>query len=313
MALLKVDRLKVYYPIKGGLLGRIVENVRAVDDVSFEIKEGTTYGLVGESGSGKSTVAKAIMRLVNIKSGNIFFEGKDIANSRGKALKEMRRDVQMIFQDPFSSLNPKKCVRDIIAEPLRNFYRLSKPEEQERVAYFLEKVGLSPDVMYKYPHQFSGGQRQRIGIARALTLKPRLIVADEPVSSLDVSVQAQVLNFLKELQEEFKLTYLLIGHDLGVIRHMCGRVGVMYRGRMVEEGNARDILSNPIHIYTKLLVSSIPDSRPENRDANKKLREKVKSEYETGYYKFFDANNRAYDLKQISETRRAALLESEGR
>lgn len=312
MTLLKVDHLKVYYPIRGGIWGRIIDYVKAVDDISFELNEGTTYGLVGESGSGKSTTAKAIMRLLNITSGNILFENKNITRLKGNMLKGFCKDVQMIFQDPYSSLNPKKCIRDIIAEPLRNFYSLSKSEELDRVAHFLEKVRLTPDDMYKYPHQFSGGQRQRIGIARALALDPKLIIADEPVSSLDVSFQAQVLNFLKELQEEFKFTYLLIGHDLGVIRHMCDRVGVMYGGRIVEEGAAGEILSKPIHIYTKLLVSSIPESRPENRDANKNLREQIKAEYEAQFSKFFDKNSRAYDLKQISPTRSAALPESEG-
>lgn len=283
MSLLKVDHLKVYYPIKGGILGRIVDYVKAVDDISFELKEGETYGLIGESGSGKSTTAKAIMRLLDITSGNIFFGDRDITRLKEKSLRNIRKDIQMIFQDPYSSLNPKKYVKDIIAEPLRNFYNLSKSEELERVSYFLEKVRLSPDVMYKYPHQFSGGQRQRIGIARALTLNPKLIVADEPVSSLDVSVQAQVLNFFKELQDEFNLTYLFIGHDLGVIRHMCNRVGVMYQGRIVEEGNARDILSNPSHIYTKLLVASIPDARPEYREVKKELRMKIKLESEEIY------------------------------
>ncbi|MGL4522552.1 MAG: ABC transporter ATP-binding protein [Bacilli bacterium] len=307
MTLLKVENLKVYFPIKGGVFGRTVDYVRAVDDISFELQAGETYGLVGESGSGKSTTGKAIMRLEHISSGNIYFEDLDLARLKTKKMREMRKDVQMIFQDPYSSLNPKKRVADIIAEPLKNYYDLSKSELDDKIAYYLEKVRLSPDAMYKYPHQFSGGQRQRIGIARALTLNPKLIVADEPVSALDVSVQAQVLNFLQELQAELNLTYLFIGHDLGVIRHMCDRVGVMYRGRMVEEGTADDIINNPQHIYTKRLITSIPDADPANRLAKRQQREEVKAEYESRFSEFFDDNNRAFDLQEISATHRAAL------
>ncbi|MGL4522910.1 MAG: ABC transporter ATP-binding protein [Bacilli bacterium] len=309
MTILRVDNLKVYYPIKGGVLGRTIDYVRAVDDISFELKAGETYGLVGESGSGKSTTGKSIMRLEKVTSGQILFQDQDIAKLNGKKMLDIRQDLQMIFQDPYSSLNPKKQVADIIAEPLKNYFKLSKSELEDKIAYYLEKVRLSPDAMYKYPHQFSGGQRQRIGIARALTLNPKLIIADEPVSALDVSVQAQVLNFLKELQAEMNLTYLFIGHDLGVIRHMCDRVGVMYRGRMVEEGTSEDILMDAQHIYTKRLVSSIPDARPENREEKQKLREEVKKEYESKFNQYFDENSRAYDLKNVSATHRVALPE----
>ena len=231
MTLLKVDNVKVHFPIRGGLFRNVVDYVRAVDGVSFELQQGETYGLVGESGSGKSTIGKSIVNLHEVTSGNILFQGKDITHLTNTEMKPFRKEIGMIFQDPYSSLNPKKRVLDIIAEPLRNFHRLTPKQEKELVQAYLEKVGLSPDSIYKYPHEFSGGQRQRIGIARTLTLKPKLIIADEPVSALDVSVQAQVLNFLQDLQKEFELTYLFIGHDLGVIRHICDRIGVMYRGR----------------------------------------------------------------------------------
>ncbi len=307
MALLKVEDLKVHFPIKGGFFGRTLDYVRAVDGVSFELQPGETYGIVGESGSGKSTTGKAIMHLTKATGGNIHFNNRDLTKLSRSELREQRKDIQMIFQDPYSSLNPKKRVIDIIAEPLRNFEKLSPDEERRAVQEYLDKVGLNPESIYKYPHEFSGGQRQRIGIARALTLKPKLIIADEPVSALDVSVQAQVLNFLQDLQSELGLTYLFISHDLGVIRHMCDRIGVMYRGRIVEEATSAEIYSNPQHIYTKRLISAIPDIRPENREQQRKLRQQVSSEYEKSYEKYFNENGRAYDLKPISPTHRVAL------
>lgn len=307
MTLLKVEDLKVHFPIRGGFFRTVVDHVRAVDGVSFELEEGETYGLVGESGSGKSTTGKAIVKLNKVTSGKILFEGQDIANYSSRQIKPYRRDIQMIFQDPYSSLNPKKRVLDIIAEPLRNFERHSPGEEKKIIQDYLDKVGLSPDSIYKYPHEFSGGQRQRIGIARSLTLKPKLIIADEPVSALDVSVQAQVLNFLQDLQAEFKLTYLFVGHDLGVIRHMCDRMGVMYRGRLVEEGTSQEIYNNPQHIYTKRLIAAIPDLEPNVREEKAIARQKVTEEYEQSYSKYFDEKGRAYDLKPISTTHRVAL------
>ena len=307
MALLKVDDLKVHFPIKGGFFGRTLDFVRAVDGVSFELQPGETYGIVGESGSGKSTTGKAIMHLTKATNGSIHFNNKDLTKLSRSELREQRKDIQMIFQDPYSSLNPKKRVLDIIAEPLRNFEKLSPDEERRIVQEYLSIVGLNPESIYKYPHEFSGGQRQRIGIARALTLKPKLIIADEPVSALDVSVQAQVLNFLQDLQAELGLTYLFISHDLGVIRHMCDRIGVMYRGRIVEEATSAEIYNNPQHIYTKRLISAIPDIRPENREQQRKLRQQVSSEYEKSYENYFNENGRAYDLKPISPTHRVAL------
>ncbi|PEI69945.1 ABC transporter ATP-binding protein [Bacillus wiedmannii] len=307
MALLKVEDLKVHFPIKGGFFGRTLDYVRAVDGVSFELQLGETYGIVGESGSGKSTTGKAIMHLTKATEGSIHFNNRDLTKLSRSELREQRKDIQMIFQDPYSSLNPKKRVLDIIAEPLRNFEKLSPDEERRAVQEYLDKVGLNPESIYKYPHEFSGGQRQRIGIARALTLKPKLIIADEPVSALDVSVQAQVLNFLQDLQAELGLTYLFISHDLGVIRHMCDRIGVMYRGRIVEEATSAEIYSNPQHIYTKRLISAIPDIRPENREQQRKLRREVSTEYEKSYENYFNENGRAYDLKPISPTHRVAL------
>jgi peptide/nickel transport system ATP-binding protein len=213
----------------------------------------------------------------------------------------------MIFQDPYSSLNPRKRVLDIIAEPIRNFEKLSPNEEKTKVMDVLEKVGLSPESIYKYPHEFSGGQRQRIGIARALTLNPKLIIADEPVSALDVSVQAQVLNFMKDIQKEFNLTYLFISHDLGIIRHMCDRIGIMYRGRLVEEGTKDEIFEYPQHIYTKRLLSSIPQMNPEERIQHMAFRRKVNEEFKNNYDKYFDAEGKIFDLKPISETHSVAL------
>ncbi|BCD21689.1 ATP-binding cassette domain-containing protein [Bacillus tropicus] len=307
MALLKVEDLKVHFPIKGGFFGRTLDYVRAVDGVSFELQPGETYGIVGESGSGKSTTGKAIMHLTKATEGSIHFNNRDLTKLSRSELREQRKDIQMIFQDPYSSLNPKKRVLDIIAEPLRNFEKLSPDEERRTVQEYLSIVGLNPESVYKYPHEFSGGQRQRIGIARALTLKPKLIIADEPVSALDVSVQAQVLNFLQDLQAELGLTYLFISHDLGVIRHMCDRIGVMYRGRIVEEATSSEIYNNPQHIYTKRLISAIPDIRPENREQQRKLRREVSAEYENSYENYFNENGRAYDLKPISPTHRVAL------
>ena len=307
MTLLEVDNLKVHFPIRRGLFKNVTDYVRAVDGVSFKLQPGEIYGLVGESGSGKSTIGKSIVNLHRVTSGNIIFEGKDITHLTNTEMKPFRKEIGMIFQDPYSSLNPKKCVLDIIAEPLRNFHRLTPKQEKELVQAYLEKVGLSPDSIYKYPYEFSGGQRQRIGIARTLTLKPKLIIADEPVSALDVSVQAQVLNFLLDLQKEFQLTYLFIGHDLGVIRHICDRIGVMYRGRIVEEGTSQEIYENPQHIYTKRLISAIPELELINRKKKALFRKQMAEEYKQSYSHFFDDNGRAYDLKSITPTHKVAL------
>ncbi|MCG5102111.1 ABC transporter ATP-binding protein [Oceanobacillus alkalisoli] len=308
MAILDVNGLKVYFPIKGGVFNRTVGHIKAVDDVSFSIEQGKTYGLVGESGSGKSTTGRAIVGLENITAGKILFEGEDITSRKSKT-KDMRKDIQMIFQDPYSSLNPRKRVLDIIAEPLQNYEKLTKNEEKQRVYELLELVGLNPESVWKFPHQFSGGQRQRIGVARAIALKPKLIIADEPVSALDVSVQAQVLNFMQDIQKELDLTYLFISHDLGVVEHMCDEIAIMYRGRYVEQGTRKDIFENPQHIYTKRLIAAIPDINPRNRDAQYAFRQEVKREYEDSFDDYFNAEGLAYKLQNISDTHRVALPE----
>lgn len=307
MSLLKVNKLKVHYPIRGGFLRRVVDQVRAVDDVSFELEPGETYGLVGESGCGKTTTGRAIIGLNKATDGEILFEGNDLAKLRGTDRRQHTKDIQMIFQDPYSSLNVRKNVLSIISEPLRNFERMSPGEELKRVKTLIERVGLNPESIYKYPHQFSGGQRQRIGIARALTLNPKLIIADEPVSALDVSVQAQVLNFMQEIQKEFNLTYLFISHDLGIIQHMCDRIGIMYKGRFVEEGTAADVYNNPQHLYTKRLIAAIPEMNPEKRFEKTHLRQSINEAYRTDYDSYFDKDGRMFDLKRVSDTHSVAL------
>lgn len=308
MALLRVEDLKVYFPVKGGIFGRTVDHIKAVDGVSFSIEQGKTYGLVGESGSGKTTTGRAIIGLNNITEGNVFFEGHDEEGSR-RSRKDRSRDIQMIFQDPYSSLNPRKRVIDIIAEPLRNFENLTKAEEKKRVHELLELVDLSADSIFKYPHEFSGGQRQRIGIARAVALKPKLIIADEPTSALDVSVQAQVLNFMQDIQKELNLTYLFISHDLGIIRHMCDDMGIMYKGRYVEQAPTEEIFNNPQHIYTKRLVAAIPDIDPRKREEQLQFRQEVENEYEQSYNDYFDEDGLAYELKPVSDSHLVALPE----
>lgn len=307
MALLEVRNLKVHYPIRGGILGRTIGYVKAVDGISFQINQGETMGLVGESGSGKSTTGKAVIGLAKITDGQIFFDGEDITKYIGKNHSSYRRGVQMIFQDAYSSLNPKKRVLDIVAEPLRNFEKLTSKEELKRVEELLDIVGLSPDAAIKYPHEFSGGQRQRIGIARAMALKPRLIIADEPVSALDLSVQAQVLNFMKDIQEQFKLAYLFISHDLGVVEHMCNGIAIMHKGRFVEKGSKANIYQKPQHIYTKRLIAAIPDIDPGKREQIQRFREKVAEEYQETYRDYYNSQDQVYDLRKISSNHYVAL------
>ena len=307
MSLLKVNDLQVHFPIRGGFFRKVVDNVRAVDGVSFELEPGETYGLVGESGCGKTTTGRAVIGLNKATGGEILFEGTDLAKQSRSERRNHVKDIQMIFQDPYSSLNVRKNVLNIISEPLRNFERLSPGEELKRVQTMIERVGLNPESIYKYPHQFSGGQRQRIGIARALMLNPKLIIADEPVSALDVSVQAQVLNFMQDIQKEFNLTYLFISHDLGVIKHLCDRIGIMYKGRFVEEGTAEDVYSNPQHLYTKRLIAAIPEMDPEKRFDKMHLRQSINDEYRTDYDSYFDKDGRMFDLKSISNTHSVAV------
>jgi oligopeptide transport system ATP-binding protein len=255
--LVRVRGLFKHFPVAGS-----DDVVRAVDGVTFEIYKGETLGLVGESGCGKSTVGRCILRLMEPTSGEVYFEDKDVLALSGKDLRALRREMQIIFQDPYASLNPRMRVREIVGEPLIVHGVGAKGERRERVAELLTKVGLDPDYMNRYPHEFSGGQRQRIGIARALALNPKLIVADEPVSALDVSVQAQVVNLLEDLQSEFKLTYFFISHGLAIVEHISDRVAVMYLGRIVEIASAVDLYANPLHPYTRALLSAIPIPDP---------------------------------------------------
>lgn len=263
--LLEVQNLKTYYPIKGGFFKKTVGNVKAVDNVSFTIKNGETLGLVGESGCGKSTTGRTILRLLNPTDGKIIFNNQDITSLKGKSLREIRKDIQMVFQDPYATLNPMQMIGDVVSEPIINYTNKSQKALKEEVIDLLRRVGLPEDAYYKYAHEFSGGQRQRIGIARALALRPKLIIADEPVSALDVSVQSQVLNLLKELQEEFDLTFLFIAHDLSVVKHMSDRLGVMYLGNIVEIGEKDSVYSEPLHPYTQALISAIPSPDPRKK------------------------------------------------
>ena len=243
----------------GGLLRCHIDDVKAVDDVSFSVEEGTTVGLVGESGSGKTTVGRTILKLTPATSGRISFAGRDILSMSEREFRPLRREVQMIFQDPFGSLNPRLSIYSTVAEPLEiHFPAMTRTDRRERVAELLRQVGLKPEMMTRYPHEFSGGQRQRIGIARALAVKPRFIVCDEPVSALDVSVQAQIVNLLQDLQEELGLTYLFIAHDLAVVEHISDHVLVMYRGKIVESASAEAIYADPQHDYTKKLLAAVP-------------------------------------------------------
>ena len=263
MALLEVENLKKYFPVKKGILSRTVGEVRAVDGVSFTIKRGETLGPVGESGCGKTTVGRTILRLIEPTAGRVSFNGENLLELNREKLRSLRASLQIIFQDPFSSLDPRMNVGQIIAEPIRNHMKVSKTELRQRVADLMERVGLHPEQISRYPHEFSGGQRQRIGIARALALNPLAIICDEPVSALDVSIQAQVINLLARLQEEMQLSYLFIAHDLSVVEHISDRVAVMYLGRIVELATDKAFYQNPLHPYSQALLSAVPVPDPE--------------------------------------------------
>lgn len=261
--LLRVEHLKKYFPIKGGISGKkTLQYVKAVDDISFEVMRGETFGIVGESGCGKSTAGRTIMRMLEPTEGDIFFEGTNLASLNKTEMRKMRKDIQIIFQDPFASLNPRMRVYDIIEEPLINFGVKDAKERLRRVQEVAGQVGLTHAQLKRLPHEFSGGQRQRIGIARALISKPKLIIADEPVSALDVSIQSQVLNLMKDLQKEFGLTYIFISHDLSVVKHFCDRIGVMYLGKMVEIAGKHELYDRPLHPYAQALLSALPSPHP---------------------------------------------------
>ena len=277
--ILKIRDLSVDFPIFGGILQRQVGAVHAVKNVSFDLLEGETLGIVGESGSGKSTLGKAILNVLKLTAPDVKINGNisviensketELLSLNRKEIKPYRRNIQMIFQDPYSSLNPRMLVKDIIKEPLDINTSLSNSEKKEKVDWLLNKVGLTPEQASRYPHEFSGGQRQRIGIARSLATDPKIIIADEPVSALDVSIQAQIINLMMDLQEEFNLSIIFIAHDLSVVKHISNRVGVMYLGELVEINNTKDIFNNPQHSYTKTLLKAIPEPNPEGREKRK--------------------------------------------
>ncbi|MFP6582471.1 MAG: dipeptide ABC transporter ATP-binding protein [Candidatus Hydrogenedentota bacterium] len=260
--LLSVDDLAVYFPVRSGVFSRVSGHVRAVDGVSFDIPKGKTLSLVGESGSGKTTTGRAILRLIEPTRGTVTYNGQTLTDLDRKSMRSLRKEMQLIFQDPYGSLNPRMTVYSVLAEAMKAHKLVGKEGLRDRVMELIQLVGLPPEASDRYPNEFSGGQRQRIGIARALAVEPSLIIADEPVSALDVSIQAQILNLLKDLQEKLNLTYLFIGHDLSVIQHISDYVAVMYLGRIVEIGTSEDIFRNPVHPYTKALLSAVPVTTP---------------------------------------------------
>ncbi|CBL90827.1 MULTISPECIES: ATP-binding cassette domain-containing protein [Leuconostoc] len=321
--LVRIENLKVYYPIRTGFFNRVTDNIKAVDNISFTIESGQTYGLVGESGSGKTTIGKSLVGLEDPTSGKILFEGHEVTTNRQKKAINYNKDVQMVFQDSQSSLNPRKTIGEIIAEPLKNFgvpnvigagYDGERSFDQtkinERVLALLKIVGLPAQTVAQYPFQFSGGQRQRIGVARALATNPRLIVADEPVSALDLSVQAQVLNFMKKIQREYGISFLFISHDLGVVKYMTDNIAIMHNGRFVEMGTTNDIFNDAQHIYTKRLLSAIPSLDVSKRDEKRAYRKRIESEFtqnKGAYYQQDGLRDRAYDLEPITKTHYVAL------
>ncbi|PAE18758.1 ABC transporter ATP-binding protein [Robertmurraya siralis] len=307
--LLKVDNLKKYFPLTGGIFGKKIGDVKAVDDVSFYVNKGETLGLVGESGCGKSTTGRVLMRLLEPTAGTVEFDGKDLTKLKAEEMRQMRKEIQMVFQDPFASLNPRHTVEKILEEPLIVHGIKDKDERKRRVKEMLEVVGLNSYHAKRYPHQFSGGQRQRIGIARALMTKPKLIIADEPVSALDVSIQSQVLNLLEDLQKEFQLTYIFIAHDLGVVKHISDRVGVMYLGRLVEITESEKLYEKPLHPYTKALLASIPIPDPDLKQERELLKGDLPSPSDPPQGCAF--HTRCGDCMEICKVTRPELVEVE--
>ena len=269
--LIEVQHLKKYYPVKGGLVSHTVAEVRAVDDVSFSIREGETLGLVGESGCGKSTIGRQLVALETPTEGKILYQGRDLARMKKSERKKIRTDLQMVFQDPYSSLNPRKHIYEILSQPMLYHGISTKETIEQDLTHLLNQVGLPRSVLGRYPHEFSGGQRQRIGIAKALSLHPKFIVCDEPVSALDVSIQAQILNLLKDLQKELHLTLLFVGHGLGAVNYVSDRIAVMYLGKIVEIGEAREVFHHPLHPYTRALLNAVPVPDPSEKGREKKL------------------------------------------
>ncbi|MBS1008860.1 ATP-binding cassette domain-containing protein [Leuconostoc suionicum] len=321
--LVRIENLKVYYPVRSGFFNRVTDNIKAVDDISFSIEAGQTYGLVGESGSGKTTIGKSLVGLENPTSGKIFFNGAEVTSLKQKKAVNYNKDVQMVFQDSQSSLNPRKTIGEIIAEPLKSFgvphvigagnddkRSFDQAEIDARVLSLLEIVGLPARTVTQYPFQFSGGQRQRIGVARALATNPKLIVADEPVSALDLSVQAQVLNFMKKIQQEYGISFLFISHDLGVVKYMTDNIAIMHNGRFVEMGTTEEIFNDARHIYTKRLLSAIPSLDVSKREEKRNERKKIESEfkeYQDFYYQKDGFRARAYDLESVTRTHLVAM------